>query len=155
MYTLAEWIKKLLISALIFHISRGPDFLSHFLSITILRRLSIIYVSGRQQSSENLNRPRSCCFMGDSIPGSACWHFTQCSLHTIMLLSLPLALTRMPTSAPSCCIHVAFWQFRPHVTLWSKAAATFQQLTIVFSFDHDSWFLSKVQKTRAALNSQS
>lgn len=106
-------------------------------------------------SSESLTGPRSCCFTADSIPGNACWLFTHCSLHTIMLLPLPLALTRMPTSAPCCCTHVAFGQFRPHVTPWSKAVATFQQLTTVFRFDHDSWFLSKVHKTRAALNSQS
>lgn len=77
------------------------------------------------------------------------------SPHNYATSSASLALTRMPMSAPCCCTHVAFGQFRPHVTPWSKAVATFQQLTTVFRFDHDSWFLSKVQKTRAALNSQS
>lgn len=104
-----------------------------------------------ERSSESLTRPRSCCFMADSIPGKACWLFTHCSLHTIMLLPLPLALTRMPTSAPCCCTHVAFGQFRPHVTPWSKAVATFQQLTSVFRFDHDSWFLSKSAEDKGSI----
>lgn len=147
---ICEWIKKLLIFSPLFYISRGPGLLSHFLSITILVRwLSMVYV--RKNKAQWAWLAEVLLFHGRL-------NSRQCLLTLHPLFSphtyATLGPTRVSTSAPFCCIHVVFGQFRPYVTLWSKAAATFQQLTIVFSFDHDSRFLSKVQKIRPALNSQ-
>lgn len=141
MYKLAEWIKKLLIFALIFHISRGL-----FISCALdnnPKKAQHYLCQEEEWSSESLTRPRSCCFTADSIPGNACWLFTHCSLHTIMLLPLPLALTRMPTSAP-CLLHTCcIWAIQAPCDTVVKGCSNFSTIDYCLSFW--SWLMIPVE----------